>query len=319
MTITCPRWLNLTLLIFVLVGATVVMCIHQNDLHWRLGLLSHFCMQHLVGLGCLALVALFFRAWKTLVAFLVLMAFCFSPMIPLFFDASRHTFEQDFKAGLINLYGQDTSVDAAMQHAHKHEVDFLLFVGVTPAHLPKLEAQQELYPHQISRVREDAFGVALLSKEAAHSSSITEFAQDGLPSISAKFLVKEQPVTIVMTNERAVDSAQATARRDESLQALATYIKKLPPAENVIVAGNFNLTPFNKIFQHLVNETGLFNSARGFGYQPTWPGWMSISAIPIDHILLSKKLLVADRQVGPSIGAEHYPIWVGLGFDSSKE
>lgn len=314
MTITRPRWLNLTLLLFVIVGATVVMCIHHDDMHWRLGRLSHFCMQHFVGLGCLALVALFFRAWKTLVAFLVLMAFCFSPMIPLFFDASRHTFAQDLKTGLVNLKGKEASVAQAMQRAQKHQEDVVIWVGVTPAHRKEFEAHREQYPHQISKVRDDAFGVALLSREEPLSSKITEFSPGGLPVIVAKFKFKEKPVTVIVSNEPVVDSAASAEARDQSLQALVGFVQQLPEEENVLVAGNFNLSPFNQVFKRTVNEAGLFNSAHGFGYQPTWLGSLSLSGVPIDHILLSKNLLVSDRQVGPSIGAEHYPIWLGLGF-----
>ncbi len=319
MTLARPKWLNLTLLLFLFVGASVVVCLHMSDFHWRMGLLSHFCMQHLIGLSCLALVALCFRAWKTLVAFLLLIGFCFLPMVPLFFDASRHTFEQDFKAGLINLNGGQASIKEVMARADRHEVDLLCFVGVTPALLQQLEAQRSLYPHQLSQPQNGANGVAILSKEPSLTSSHPEFGRDGLPSIVATYQLQGQPLTVIVTNEPAVDSTEAAARRDRRLAAIVDHVQKLPGEDNIILAGNFNLAPFNAVFQRLVNQTGLFNSAHGFGYQPTWPSWLSISSTPIDHILLSKNLLVADRQVGPSIGAEHYPIWVGLGFASTKE
>lgn len=75
----------------------------------------------------------------------------------------------------------------------------------------------------------------------------------------------------------------------------------------LIVAGDFNATPWNRSMRLLVRESPL-RHAPGF-WRPTWtayvPHWMGI---PIDHVLAATDCRVVDRRVGPDIGSDHRPV-----------
>jgi endonuclease/exonuclease/phosphatase (EEP) superfamily protein YafD len=76
--------------------------------------------------------------------------------------------------------------------------------------------------------------------------------------------------------------------------------------------GDLNVTPWSPYFQELLAATGLRDSARGWGLQPSWPTMSLLLRVPIDHCLISPELHVTERTLGPDIGSDHFPLLVTL-------
>lgn len=72
-------------------------------------------------------------------------------------------------------------------------------------------------------------------------------------------------------------------------------------------------------FRRLLARSGLIDTLRGRGYQPTWPGHFVPLWIPLDHCLVSPDLTVLDRRVGPHVGSDHRPVIVDLAFPIAHE
>ena len=80
-----------------------------------------------------------------------------------------------------------------------------------------------------------------------------------------------------------------------------------------LVVGDFNATPWSAPFRNLVATADLENSQRGFGLQPSFPTTSSLLLrVPIDHLVHSPALEVTDRQLGPALGSDHFPLVVDL-------
>ena len=78
----------------------------------------------------------------------------------------------------------------------------------------------------------------------------------------------------------------------------------------VILIGDMNATAWSPYFQRLVDESGLRDSEKGHGIQPTWCELMILPMVPIDHCLTSKSLVVTSREIGPDVGSDHLPVCV---------
>ena len=93
--------------------------------------------------------------------------------------------------------------------------------------------------------------------------------------------------------------------RDAMFEDIARFARRT--RYPLIVAGDFNATPWNRPMRRLVRESPL-RHAPGF-WQPTWtahvPVWLGI---PIDHVLAATDCRVVDRRVGPDIGSDHRPV-----------
>lgn len=93
----------------------------------------------------------------------------------------------------------------------------------------------------------------------------------------------------------------------------------------LIVAGDFNVTPWSPYFLRFRNMTGLRTARDGHMHEPTWPardffgasGWIPapfrmLFRIPIDFVFCSPEIRFVRQQIGPEIGSDHLPLFVEL-------
>ncbi len=80
-----------------------------------------------------------------------------------------------------------------------------------------------------------------------------------------------------------------------------------------MVVGDFNAARWSHGFRALLDRSGMVDSERGFGFQPTFPAGLPYPLrIPIDHLLHGEGLAVTDRVLGPALGSDHLPLVVDL-------
>jgi endonuclease/exonuclease/phosphatase (EEP) superfamily protein YafD len=80
-----------------------------------------------------------------------------------------------------------------------------------------------------------------------------------------------------------------------------------------LVLGDLNVTPWSPHFRALLREGRLADSARGFGWQASWPAYSLPLRIAIDHCLVSAEFTVLRRRLGPHVGSDHLPVFVEVG------
>ena len=88
------------------------------------------------------------------------------------------------------------------------------------------------------------------------------------------------------------------------------------PGTPVIVAGDYNQTPWTPWHQRFLERSGLIDAAGTSWPAPTrhpfWPfAWRAI-AIPIDRISVRPGTGVNGLHVGPFLGSDHYPVTADL-------
>lgn len=100
------------------------------------------------------------------------------------------------------------------------------------------------------------------------------------------------------------------ARRAAQLSTLAAHAR----AETVpvLVAGDFNLTPWSPYFAQFAERSGLVDCALGLGWKATWPAQAAPPRIRIDHCFASRHWRVLRLEVGPKLGSDHLPVVADL-------
>ena len=122
---------------------------------------------------------------------------------------------------------------------------------------------------------------------------------------TAEIATPAGPVELVVVHPPPAMPAACAATNLRVIAAAGQLARKA--GGRVIVAGDFNATPWSPAFRAMLGESGLA-LGRGAG-RPTWPTWLPAwLGLPIDHILAGRGCLILQRRHGPRIGSDHRPV-----------
>lgn len=168
------------------------------------------------------------------------------------------------------------------------------------------------YPHSFSFPVDSGAGMAIFSKIPLRDPQTVYFADPGLPSIVTGLEIDGEDVTLVVTHPLSPTTPYGYDMRNRQLAAIAEARQKY--SERLIVVGDLNITSWSSAFARFIAKTGLSDTRKGFGIQPTWPalGLGRAALVPIDHCLVSEHFRVVSRRVGTDLASDHLPIVVEL-------
>ena len=82
-----------------------------------------------------------------------------------------------------------------------------------------------------------------------------------------------------------------------------------------LLIGDLNTTPWSSHFTQVGSDSGLKNSMKGFGFQPSWPVNHCFLRIPLDHVLHSPEITIHNRMIGGEVGSDHFPVIVDFSME----
>ena len=98
--------------------------------------------------------------------------------------------------------------------------------------------------------------------------------------------------------------------RNRQLNQLAAYVTEVE--EPLLVCGDFNLSPYSPYFDRFAEATDLQDVRRNQGIGFSWPSFMPLAGIPIDHCWIRGPLAVDSVKRLDQFGSDHYPVHVSL-------
>lgn len=211
----------------------------------------------------------------------------------------------------MNLLASNTNYAEAIDLIREKDPDILVISELSP----QWEAQlQELYPYFPFRQmvpQNNNFGIGMLSK-IPMISEVTHLEKDFPPSIHGEIQINGSMVSILATHPVPPVGRERFELRNEQLQEIA----RLSARENgnFILVGDLNTSSFSKHFQDLLENGNLKDSRTGFGINSTWPSDFLIMRTTLDHILYKGDMRVLTRTTEKSIGSDHLPVYLEIGF-----
>ena len=205
---------------------------------------------------------------------------------------------------LLNVHTESTAyADVRALIADTHP-DIVALVEVSQRWLTELAPALTAYPGRIEAPRDDNFGLALYAREPVTGTD--EELGGGMPSLVAT----TSGLGVILTHPLPPMSGRALAMQREQFSAVAQRAGEL--ATPIVILGDFNATPWSRAFRRLLTGSELCDTRAGFGLQASYPAWSAIMRIPIDHVLVSCSVGVADRTVERDVGSDHLPVVVDL-------
>jgi endonuclease/exonuclease/phosphatase (EEP) superfamily protein YafD len=100
---------------------------------------------------------------------------------------------------------------------------------------------------------------------------------------------------------------------ERQMAALAQFARHIEGP--LVLAGDFNTSPWSHAFRLLRATTTL---APASVLLPSWPAW-PLPQVAFDHIFLSPELRAVARGTGPPVGSDHLPVWAQLEYRPIEE
>lgn len=276
-------------------------------------LISHFRVQYLV-LTLLSGVGLILTdSKKWLLPVLVVIGFVGYPIYGYYVPAAKPVqTNAAFRLMNVNVLKQNEHYVLLGKAIQKYQPDILALQEPDQAWLKALSPYLKSYPYQKLIPQDNNFGIALYSKIPVSHVEEKWFGKDYLgvkfPSILAELTWANRHFSVLVTHP--LPPSGGFEVRNSQLLDIAS--QKAQWGENVIVTGDLNISQWSPFFQKFLKRSNLLDTQRGFGVQPSWMVDSVLFAIPIDHVLVSPKFRVINRQIGPDIGSDHRPVIVDL-------
>jgi endonuclease/exonuclease/phosphatase (EEP) superfamily protein YafD len=282
-------------------------------LAWPLDLLAHFRVQYAASFLLLAGMALVCRCYRVAALALAGSAVSAVPLIPYMFGeplpaAMAVTREQTFRLVSFNVWFRNPDMTRTAQYIEKSQADAVVLLELTPSQVEELLPLMPSYPHYY--IEPSRMGAAVFTRWPVLSAESVPLAPGGAVAARLTLDWRGTPVTVVGVHLNWPLGPRNFEFRNQELSVLAHLGKA--QERPLLVAGDFNLTPWSQYFDDALAQSGLHDAARGFGLARSWPAQFAPAGIRIDHCLASSHWRSVDARVGPWLGSDHLPIVADL-------
>jgi endonuclease/exonuclease/phosphatase (EEP) superfamily protein YafD len=309
------RALNLFLMLTATGLALVTVFTLAARLWWAFDLFSHFRLQYVLAALVFGIIALSVRAYGS-AAVLAIVALVHGAAIKdlwLGSTASAATGGVPLRVVSANVLAQNRTPEKVLEFVRVADADLVLLLDARGREWQGVRRElRDLYPHHAPQAWRERGPVILFSRWPILAEQVLQAPRSGRPYLAAEIAVDGRTLKFVGVHPASPSpsKAGATRRRNRQLDHIAGLVQDSDAP--VVVAGDFNTTPWSPQFQDLLAAAGLRNAAEGKGYVPTWPTFFWPARIPIDHVLLKGPLVATSVRRGPAVGSDHYPIVADL-------
>jgi len=288
-------------------------------LWWILELTSHFRLHLAVSLLALAAVWALKRRWRIAVVCGAFAAINLSLLLSLLYPSSRTLSPSGapLRLAAINVHTANERADLVLDFLRSADADVILLMEVNERWMSDLSPLHSSHPHVLAEPREDNFGIALFSRIPLTNHAVIELSEAGVPSIKVDMRVGAAMITLLGTHPLPPGFSEYARLRNDQLREIATHVRA--QSGPFIVVGDLNATPWSPYFADLLRNSGLKNTSQGRGLHGSWPAWLPVGRIPLDHCLVSPSIGVISKRLGSHIGADHLPIVVELWISASDD
>lgn len=304
--------IRVTLSLLLLAVCVVSIAAFFSDAHAALEYLSHLRPVWCLGVAVLTTLLLAVKCRRMALLGAIVLAVNLVPIAKLYVPTWTRAGSGDEKITLLqlNVWGGRNKHPALAVDAIKFaDADIVGISEATSTWLTYLKKCLPEYPYVIA---EDRFGgIAVFSKRPLADARIKYYSTIRRPRVQARFSIGDRKVTLLfihpVTPFHGVD-----LRNGEFDEVAEDAVKVNEAGEPLIIAGDFNCTPWSAYFDKLARDARVEDTEKGYGVQPTWNAHWKVPIFPIDHCLASADFVTVRRIIGGKIGSDHLPVLTEL-------
>lgn len=303
------KWFMLAAIVNALLSITG----YLGEFNLVFELTSHFKLQYLLG-GISIL--LFFALVRSKKIWLLVSAFCIiinlAEIVPWYFPAPAFAGAnpgQNLRILHSNVLTNNRRYSDVISLVKAEQPDIAVFVEVSRVWAKELAVLSEMFPYSSKLQESERFGSAIYSKLPLENASIKAFSKQR-KSLFANVKFQGKIISLILVHPTVPVKQQSFIDRNQQLAGIGEYAAQVK--NPLIVLGDFNTTMWSPFYKNMVKAGNLRNARSGFGILPTWPTFMPLAYIPIDHFLVSKEIGVLKIRTGRNVGSDHLPLITDL-------
>ena len=216
---------------------------------------------------------------------------------------------------IFNVYQYNENHKQVLQGLKNSGADIIFLSEINSEWRDGLDDLFDLYPYSSSKLKENTYGLLVLSKYQIESSEIHYLVRKDVPSLELMINFNGERIKLWMIHPKppVPGELEYAGPKDAEVEAVAEKINKAVFEGPVILAGDLNDVAWSPATLKFVKKTALFDPRRGRGFYPTFPSWSPLK-IPIDQVLLSKHFRVSKMSCSDAMGSDHHPFIIDLEF-----
>jgi endonuclease/exonuclease/phosphatase (EEP) superfamily protein YafD len=300
-------------IIAAIVGALLSIAGYLGQINILFELSSHFKLQYLlVGFSTF----IFFALVRSKKRWLLVSAFCIiinlAEIVPWYFPAPAWAGAnpgQHLRILHSNVLRSNRRYSEVISLVKAEQPDIAVFVEVNTSWAKELSVLSEIFPYSSTQQESEKFGSAIYSKLPLENSSVKPFSNQR-KSLAADVKFQSKIISLILAHPTVPIKQESFINRNKQLAAISEYAAQVK--NPVIVVGDLNTTMWSPFYKNMVKTGNLRNARSGFGILPTWPTFLPLAYIPIDHFLVSKEIGVLKIRTGRNVGSDHLPLITDL-------
>ena len=217
----------------------------------------------------------------------------------------------------VNVHWWNRRHAAVADYVRKEDPDIVVIqeaAGEWSTGLPQIGSR---YPYAVPPKWQNGAEVIIFSRHPIIKWRTVNPPRGGFPIQVAELQVLGRRLVVIGVHTLPPIGNDLSAARNAHLEDLTALARNAGAA--VIMAGDFNLTPWSPYYRRLVREAGLTSAARGKLWQPTWPAWFPLAGLPIDHVFVKGGIRIRSSRNGPDVGSDHYPLVADLVLTPTRQ
>lgn len=285
---------------------------------WIFDMASHLRTQYALGAGAVAVVGLLAASWGAAGFALITSLFNTLFVLPELPGRQRPLVRKEATLRVLfaNVLHRNNAFERLARVVDAAEADVVVLAEVDADANAQIRLRLPRYPFFAQpTIGPRPLGIGLLSRRVPSSSRLVSLNESGSALVMARFDDLSRPITIIGAHPLPPNHPTWFDRRNAYLEKLAAIVEQEITEEGreVLLVGDFNLTPWTWYYDEFLRASGLRDSRAGFGLQTTWPAELPpLLRVAIDHCFVSSGITVIARCVLGSTGSDHLPIVVDI-------
>jgi endonuclease/exonuclease/phosphatase (EEP) superfamily protein YafD len=278
---------------------------------WFFEMISHFRVHIVLGLLSIALLFLWGRQWPLASATGLIGLVGLASLLPFYLTSASVAAAQDeetiYRALAFNVYYHSDAYAELLALVEEVNPDIIVLSEVTEEWYEGVQSLASDYPYS-RYVTINSHGRLLYSRLPFADEGPQRVKDRERPSVVATLDTGTKQFNVIGVHVKAPMSPKGAQQRNQQLADLSRFVQtQLQPS---LLLGDFNITPWSPIFRDFLADGDLKDARVGHGLAHTWPTFLPVLGVPIDHAVTSAGITIHNFRRGPHIGSDHYPIIV---------